>query len=183
MNLSKLREIVEDREAWCAAVHGVTKSRARLSDWTTAFLNLEWCIPALNIYFFYILTVFEESSCLEAHPRIWSFSDSLWQDSGRASWQKDTTRVGCAAQHVTSGDTVSPVWGSWAQSPEQVVTTLALPQGGPFLLVMSEGNSETDSQNLLPSGIRICRGCLPLSVDTLMATRWGLSKPMTASIS
>lgn len=79
--------------------------------------------------------------------------------------------MGCAAQHVTSGDTVSPVWGSWAQSPEQVVTTLALPQGGPFLLVMSEGNSETDSQNLLPSGIRICRGCLPLSVDTLMATR------------
>ena len=27
MNLSKLREIVEDRGAWCAAVHGVTKSR------------------------------------------------------------------------------------------------------------------------------------------------------------
>ena len=26
MNLSKLREIVEDREAWCAAVHGITKS-------------------------------------------------------------------------------------------------------------------------------------------------------------
>ena len=30
-NLSKLREIVKDREAWCAVVHGVTKSQTRLS--------------------------------------------------------------------------------------------------------------------------------------------------------
>ena len=32
MSLSEFRELVIDREAWCAAIHGVTKSRARLSD-------------------------------------------------------------------------------------------------------------------------------------------------------
>ena len=34
MNLNKLREIVEDREAWHAAVHGVTVIRTGLGDWT-----------------------------------------------------------------------------------------------------------------------------------------------------
>ena len=42
VSLSELRELVMDREAWHAAIHGVTKNRTRLSNWTKLNLVSSW---------------------------------------------------------------------------------------------------------------------------------------------
>ena len=54
MNLSKLREIVKDRQIWHVAVHGVTKSQTWLSNWTTELMS----IKLMNTLLTYICRAF-----------------------------------------------------------------------------------------------------------------------------
>jgi len=52
VSLSELQELVMDREAWRAVIHGVTKSRTRLSDWSDLILNLpQYCFYFMFWYF------------------------------------------------------------------------------------------------------------------------------------
>ena len=50
MSLSKLQELVMDREAWRAAIHGVAKSQTRLSDWTEL---MQKHLPCINLFCFH----------------------------------------------------------------------------------------------------------------------------------
>ena len=64
MNLSELQELVMDREAWRAAIHGVAKSRTRVSDW----YDLIWSLKTGHRKWWIVCLSLAEEYFASAHP-------------------------------------------------------------------------------------------------------------------
>ena len=85
VSLSELRELVMDREAWCVAIHGVTKSRTWLRDWTEL------------IVIYRVLTIASWPAYESIHVIFWerqNYRDRKWVNTKTCGWRREQNILG-----------------------------------------------------------------------------------------
>ena len=91
VSFSKLLEMVKDREAWSASVHGVAKSQTRLRDWTATSI-LAWRIPWTEKLTGYSPWGHKESDMTEWLTHFQHFA-KIVRKTSNISWNNSTTNI------------------------------------------------------------------------------------------
>ena len=84
MSLSKLWDLVMDREAWPAAVHGVTKSWTWLSDWTETLHCLGECVASVPLL--WIRNAKQTQNCTGMNQTSWDYTKSIHKHTSQGPW-------------------------------------------------------------------------------------------------
>ena len=115
MSLRKLREMVKDREAWHSAVHGVTKSRTQLSNWTT--MTSQSCYTR-NFIFNSRFRIFSVTS---------NYPELINEDFGDAEKLNDMLKVTWPVKSVSC---IAGVWiSAWLTAEPPKLSTLICYRG------------------------------------------------------